>query len=64
MTRFYLKVQMKSLKNFKCGWIVNNVDINKGKNSHFFGETTIKASPPIYVPFMIEKLEIHLNFFY
>ena len=48
MTRFYLKVQMKSLKDFKCGWIVNNVEIIKGKNSQFFGEITIKASPPIY----------------
>ena len=24
------------------------MDINKGKNSHFFGEISIKASPPIY----------------
>ena len=24
-----------------------NVDIKKGENSHFFGELTIKASPPI-----------------
>ena len=49
MTRFYLKVQMKSLKDFKCVWIIPNVDIKKGTNSHFFGEITIKASPPIYI---------------
>ena len=40
---------MKSLQDFKCGWIMNNVDLNKGKNSHFFVEITIKASPPICV---------------
>ena len=40
---------MKSLKDFKCGWIIHNVDIKKGKNSQIFGEITIKASPPIYV---------------
>ena len=49
MTCFYLQVQMKSLKDFKCGWIINNVDINKCKNSQFFDEITIKASPPIYI---------------
>ena len=38
---------MKSLKDFKCGYIINNVDINKGKNSQFFDEITIKAIPPI-----------------
>ena len=40
---------MKSFKDFKCGWIINNVNINKGKNFQFFGEITIKASPPIYL---------------
>ena len=39
---------MKSLKDFKCGWIIPKVDKKKGKNSQFFGEITIKASPPIY----------------
>ena len=39
---------MKSLKDFKCGLIIPNVDIKKGKNSQFFGEITIKASPSIY----------------
>ena len=29
MTCFYLKVQMKSIKDFKCGWIIPNVDIKK-----------------------------------
>ena len=33
----------------KCGLIIHNVDIKKGKNSHVFGEITIKASPPIYL---------------
>ena len=27
MTYFYLKVQMKSLKDFKYGWIIPNVDL-------------------------------------
>ena len=49
MTLFYLLVQMKSLKDFKCGGIIPNVDIKKGGNSQSFGEITIKASPPIYV---------------
>ena len=40
---------MKSLKDFKCGWIIPNLDIKKGENSHFFGEITTKASPPIYI---------------
>ena len=40
---------MKSLREFKCGWIIHNVDIKKGKNSHLFGEIPIKASPPIYI---------------
>ena len=40
---------MKSLKEFKCVWIIPNVDIKKGKNSQYFGEITIKASPPIYI---------------
>ena len=48
MTRLYLQVHMKSLKDFKCGWINHSVDINKGKNFHFFCGITIKASPPIY----------------
>ena len=48
MTRLYLEVQMKSLKDFKCGWIIHNVDIKRGKHSQLFGEITIKASPPIY----------------
>ena len=39
---------MKSLKDFKCGWIIPNVDIRNGKNFQFFGEITIKASPPIW----------------
>ena len=39
---------MNSLKDFKCGWKIHNVDIKKGKNSQFLGEITIKASPPIY----------------
>ena len=39
---------MKSLKDFKCGGIIPNVDINKEKYFQFFGEITIKASPPIY----------------
>ena len=47
MICFYLKVQMKSLKDFKCGWIIPFVDIKKGENSQFFGEITIKASPAI-----------------
>ena len=49
MTRFYLKIQKKSLKDFKCGRIIPNVDIKKGNNSQFFGEITIKANPPIYI---------------
>ena len=49
MTRLYLKLQMKSLKDFKCGSIIRNVDIERGKNSQFFGQITIKASPPIYI---------------
>ena len=40
---------MKSLKDFKYGSIIPNVDIKKGKNSPFFGEITIKAIPPIYL---------------
>ena len=39
---------MKSLKDLKCGSIIPNVDIKKGKNFQFFGEITIEASPPIY----------------
>ena len=27
---------MKSIKDFKYGWIIPNVDIKKGTNSHFF----------------------------
>ena len=30
------------------------MDINKGKNSQFFGEITIMASPPIYI-FLIDS---------
>ena len=48
MTHFYPWVQMKSIKDFKCGWIIPVVDIKKGKNSQFFDEITIKVSPPIY----------------
>ena len=40
---------MKSLKNFKCGSIIPNVDIKKKENSQIFDEITIKASPPIWV---------------
>ena len=29
--------------------LIDNVDIKKGKISQFFGEITIKSSPPIYV---------------
>ena len=29
--------------------IIPNVDLKKGKNSNFFGEITIKESPPIYI---------------
>ena len=39
---------MKSLKDFKCGLIIPNVDIQKGENSQVFGEITIKGSPSIY----------------
>jgi hypothetical protein len=28
---------------------IPNVDRKKGKHSHFFGEITIKAIPPIYI---------------
>ena len=37
------------IKDFKYGWIIPNGDIKKGKNSHLFGEITIKAIPPIYI---------------
>ena len=50
MTRFYINVQIKSLKDFKCGWKNLNVDIKKDKKSQLFDEIKIKASPPIYVP--------------
>ena len=40
---------MKSLKEFKYIWIIPNGDIKKSKHSHFFGEITIKAIPPIYI---------------
>ena len=47
ITRLYLyQVQMKSLKDFKWGWIIHNLDIKKGKNFPLFGEKTIRASPP------------------
>ena len=62
MTHFYLYVQMKSLNNFKCGWIIPNMDIKKGKHSQFFGETTIKASPPIC--FCLEIIKIALKKFF
>ena len=39
---------MKSLKDFKSGLIIHKVDIKRAKSSQFFGEITIKASPPIY----------------
>ena len=35
--------------DFKYSWIIPNVDIKKGKKSHFFGEIALKASPPIYL---------------
>ena len=40
MTCFYLYVQMKSLKDFKCSWINPNVDIKKGENPNFLVVTT------------------------
>ena len=60
MTRFYLKVQMKSVEDFKCGWIILNVDIKKGENSQLFGEITIKVSPPIYISEWYNSLWNHL----
>ena len=56
MTRFYLKIQMKSLKDFKCGWIITNVDIKRGENSQIFDEITIKASPPIWTSRLLDQL--------
>ena len=49
MTHLYLQVQMKSLEDFKWGWIIQNVYIKRGKNSKKFGDITIEASPPIYI---------------
>ena len=49
---------MKSLKDFNCGWIIHNVDMKKGKNSQFFGEIAIKASPPIWIS---QKLHVDTN---
>ena len=40
---------MKSLKDFKCGLVIPNVDIKKEKNFQFIGEITIKASSHIYI---------------
>ena len=47
MTRLYLMVQIKALKDFTCGWIIKSVDKKKNKKSQIFGDITIKASPPI-----------------
>ena len=46
MTPFYLKVQMKSLKDFKCCWVIPNVDIKKGKIFQFFGGITSRQVLP------------------
>ena len=35
---------MKSLKDLKCGWIIHNVDIKKGKNVIFFNEELNKEN--------------------
>ena len=53
---------MKSLKDFKCGWIILNMDKKKGKNSHFFGQITIKASPPISV--FEQKISYYYLFYF
>ena len=65
MTRLYLQVQMKSIKDFKCGSIIHNVDIKKGKNFHFLvrypsrrvlpytSTMTNIFSPSIYTRFQI-----------
>ena len=50
---------MKSLKNFKFGWIIHNVDLKKGTNSQFSGQINIKASPPICAVYLEYIVTIH-----
>ena len=43
---------MKSLKNFKYGWIIPNVDMKKGKNSHFWWDNHQGNSFHIGIPYL------------
>ena len=49
MTCFYLKVQIKSLKDFKCDWIILNVAIRKGGIPIFWWDNHQGKSSHIYI---------------